>query len=95
MHTHDHDDFGCGTDSTSHIEQLWADLKSIIKNIYRTISIENFVLFLRESEFRWNIGLLPFDKKWDEISNAINYAKDLKVTEFYSSDELLELTKKI
>ena len=36
-HSHGQGDFGLGTDSTSHIEQLWAHLKNIIKNIYHTI----------------------------------------------------------
>ena len=52
VHTHGHRDFGVGSDATSHIEQLWAHLKSIIKKIYHTIPTENFVLFMRESEFR-------------------------------------------
>ena len=31
VHTHGHGDFDAGSDSTSHIEKLWAHLKSIIK----------------------------------------------------------------
>ena len=90
-----HGDFGIGTDSTSHIEQLWAHLKNIIKNIYHTIPNENFVLFLRESEFRRNINLLSLNERWEEIFNALNYVKNLKITTFYSVEELLEITKKI
>ena len=63
VHTHRHGNFGAGSDSTSHIEQLWAQLKNIIKNIYHTIPIENFILFLRESEIRRNIILLCFRQK--------------------------------
>ena len=85
--THGHGDFGAGSDSTSHIEQLWAHLKSIIKKIYHTILTKNFLLFMRES-------LLPLNKKWEEITNTFNYVKDLKVTKFYTSEELLEITKK-
>jgi hypothetical protein len=42
-----------------------------------------FLIIPRESEFRLNISLLSLDKKkWDEITNAFNYVKDLKVTKF-------------
>lgn len=91
--THGHGDFDAGSDSISHIEQLWAHLKSIIKYI-SYIPTENLVLFLREIKNRRNISLLSLDKKWDEITNAFNYVKDLKVTKFYTSEELLEITKK-
>ena len=67
VHMHVDGDFGGGADSTSHIEQLWAHLKSIIKNMYHTISNDNFDIFLREGEFRRNFNLLPLDKKWEEI----------------------------
>lgn len=53
-HNHGHGEFGEGLDSTSHIEQLWHHLKSLIKNIYSSIPSINFALFLREVEWRRN-----------------------------------------
>lgn len=47
VHTHSHGDFGSGTDSNSHIEQLWAHLKSIIKNLYH-IHRKFCIIFERE-----------------------------------------------
>ena len=44
-------DVGSGTHSTSHIENLWANLKYQIKSIYNKIPNKNFIYFLRESEF--------------------------------------------
>ena len=54
IHTHGHGDFGEGLDSTSHIEQLWQHLKQLIKEVYKIIPMNNFVLFLHEAEWRRN-----------------------------------------
>jgi len=54
VHNQGHGDFSEGVDSTSHIEQLWHNLKHIITSIYYIIPSEKFVLFLREAEFRRN-----------------------------------------
>lgn len=54
VHNHDHGDFGADEDSTSHIEQLWHNLKHIITSIYYIFLSEKFILFLREAEFRRN-----------------------------------------
>ena len=43
-------DFAQNIDSTSHIEQLWHNLKAIIKKIYYFIPGINFILFLKEAE---------------------------------------------
>ena len=56
-------DFGNGLESMSHIESIWGNLKSIIKNIYYSIPSNNFILFLREAEFRRSISKLSFDNK--------------------------------
>ena len=66
-HTHSLGNFGSGTDSTSHIEQLWAHLKLIIKKIYNIIPKNNFIYFLREAEYRRNLSLLSSNDKWIEI----------------------------
>ena len=55
IHNHSHGDFGKGLDSTAHIEQLWSQLKQIIKQIYYIIPLEKYFLFIREAEFSINI----------------------------------------
>ena len=65
VHNHGHGDFGEALDSTSHVEQLWNNLKSIIKKIYFFIPNNNFVLYLRESEWRRN------QKKFDSNKNIM------------------------
>ena len=59
--------FGYGAESTSNIESVWANLKSIIKRIYNFIPHQNFILYLRESKFRRNISHLNYDMKIKEI----------------------------
>ena len=44
-----------GLTSTSHIEALWANLKSIIKNSYHIIPSKKFISFLKEAEFKIKI----------------------------------------
>ena len=43
VHNHGHGDFGAGVDSTSHIEQLWHNLKHIIISIYYIIPFEKYI----------------------------------------------------
>ena len=54
---YDHGDFCHAQNSTSNIEQLWAHLKSIIKNLYYSKPHNDFILFLREAKFRRNFKL--------------------------------------
>ena len=63
-------DFGIGLHSTSHIESVWANLKKIITSLYGIMPKKNFILFLREAEFRYNIRV----KNKDEI---ISLLKDI------------------
>ena len=67
---------GYGIDSTSHIESLWSNIKSLIKSFYTVILSENFVLFLKEGEFRRNVKkfkkeayITKFEEKLIYISN--------------------------
>ena len=93
-HTHALGDFGAGNDSTANIEQLWAHLKHLIKKIYNTISINNFVYFLKESEFRRNLGFLNTLDKWKEIFDYLKYIRDSGLINFYTEDELINITER-
>ena len=52
MHINEAGDFGLGSSSTSHIESLWSQLKALLKNLYYIIPHKNFILYLREAEWR-------------------------------------------
>jgi hypothetical protein len=89
MYNHQQGNFGQGIDSTSHVEQLWAHLKHIIKSIYYVIPTEYFVLFLREYEFRRNnIENKNIINDFEEI---YEYIYDLYQTDFYEIDYHLKL----
>ena len=64
-HNHGAGDFGNGLHSTSHIENLWANLKKIITKIYGVMPQKNFILFLKEAELRYNLR----NKTKDQIFN--------------------------
>jgi len=75
---------GHGLDSTIHIESLWSILKSLIKNTYNIIPHEDFILFLKESEFRRNTNHLRSQEKWNEFLEIIKYIDNRDSDEFYS-----------
>ena len=71
-HNHGAGDFWEGYDSTSHIESVWNQLKNYIKSMYTIIPSDNFILYLKESEFRRNINHLDFNKKILELFGVLN-----------------------
>ena len=66
-----HSDFGYGYESTSHIESVCGNLKNIIKRIYYPIPNNNFVLFLKEAEFRREISGFANNIKWQNFVDII------------------------
>ena len=48
-------DFGWGSESTSHIESVWATLKRYISKLYTALNQKNFIYYVREIEFRYNV----------------------------------------
>ena len=82
-----------GIDTTSKVEGLWGDIKSIIKKIYVSIPSVYLIYFIKESEFRREIRNLSWLEKLKEFSifiytlfngNGINY-------DLLSEDDLLSL----
>ena len=73
-HNHGAGDFGYGLHSTSHIENLWANLKQIITKIDGIMPQKNFILFLKEAELRNNLR----NKSKNEIFNSLKeYFKEI------------------
>ena len=58
---------------------------------YYIIPREHFILFLRESEFRWNINSYDNDHKWEEICGVLNYIRDIDIDSLYSEEYLEEI----
>lgn len=62
-HVHRGGDFGNGEHSTSHIEQFWGQIKSIIKKfILYFQKLIGFAYYARETEFRYSISKLDESK---------------------------------
>ena len=68
-------------------------MKNLIKNIYTVIPHEDFILFLKESEFRRNINESNSSEKWNEFLSIIKYIDNKWCDELYSIDYLMELTE--
>ena len=92
-HTHGAGDFGFGLSSTSHIEQLWHQLKDKIRKIYNSIPFYNFLHYLREAEWRIKYNRLSHEQKLYQFFESYNLtvnvsdisfkdAQFLSVTEF-------------
>ena len=93
-HWQDHDDFGYGLDSTSHIESIQGNLQITKKMLYYSIPNNNSILFLRESEFRRDISGLSNNDKWIEFKNVLNYINDIDIKNLYFIDYLNNFTEK-
>ena len=48
---------------TARIESILGDLKSTIKKMYTTIPSKNFIYFLLEVEYRWNLKNMNINNK--------------------------------
>lgn len=80
--------FGFGNHSTSPIESVWSTLQSYIKRIYNIIPFDNFILFLRESELRYNFRKKTSIEIEKEIKEIMLYLYISAEFDLYSLDEL-------
>ena len=93
VHNHGHGDFGIGLDSTSHIEQLWSQLKSTISKIYTIIPSKNFYLYLKEAEFRLKIKNLSNKEKIIELIDIFNYIRNINLIDLYNYNYLIKFAE--
>lgn len=93
IHNHGHGDLWVGLDSTSHIEQLWFQLKYIIKQIYYIITSEKYFLFIRQAQFQVNIKSLSEDEKLNEFIDTIKYIKNIEINNLFDDNNLISLGK--
>ena len=80
--------FGFGLHSTSHIEGIWGTLKTKITKIYNCIPADNFILFLREAEFRYILSKLDDDAKEKKIIDVFECLYNTVNFNFFDLDEL-------
>ena len=63
--------------SSSYIESLWNSLKLLIKSTYKTIPQKNFLLFLKEAEWKFIIRSKNYDDKILEFLDIIKCVKSV------------------
>ena len=91
VHIHGpHWNFGFRLHSTSLIEGILGTLKNKITKIYNCIPADNFILFLREAEFRYNLSKLDDDKKEKTIIDVFEYLYNTANFDFYDLEELID-----
>ena len=90
VHIHGGGDFGYGTHSTSHIEQFWGQLKSIIKKIYSIFPKTGFIYYVREAEFRYMISKLDESKIEKKMWKVFKMVYDICDFDFMSEEEILD-----
>ena len=76
--------------SSSIIENTWANLKQKIKKIYHKIPNNNFVLFLKKAEWRRNNAGINNKKKFEDLLSIFEYVKNTSGS-LYSIEELSEI----
>ena len=73
-------DFGFSVESTSHIESIWSQIKSSIKEKYHLYPYQVFMQFVREIEFKIKIRYLSNEdkiKKFFECDNLAELIEDI------------------
>ena len=86
-HIHGGGDFGYGIDSTSHIESIWAQIESKLKETYHSIPSKTFLSFLREIEFKLKNKHLNLEEK------IINFCECYQTTLNVSEDFYINTDK--
>ena len=69
---------------------MWGTLKDNIKRVYGHIPNENFILFLREAEFRYKLRKLNNEEKEKEVIEVFQYIYNSCNFELYDIDELID-----
>ena len=77
-------DFGYALNSTSHIESIWGQLKSCLKNIHYVIPNQNIYLFVKEAEWRIKNRNKNIDAKIKVFFDDFNVISGMDFDDFYS-----------
>ena len=88
IHIHGGGDFGRGNHSTSHIENYWAQFKNLITRIYGTIPKKNYVLLVREIEFRINLGYKTKNEATELLNLIFQKIYELNKYDIQNFDDL-------
>lgn len=87
-HMHGTGQFGYGLHSSSHIEQIWGQIKQIIKKIYTIFPKVGYIYYIREAEFRIAIGKKDIPAKLKLIIKLLKDVYEICNYEFSSEEEI-------
>ena len=90
---HGRNDFGHGSESTSHIESIWGQLKRIINTIYNALAPEIFIYYLKEIEFRYSIRNKNNTEKINQLKSILDYCYSTCNLNFEEKDNLIDYNK--
>ena len=93
VHVHGRNDFGFRTHSTCHIESIWGYFKGIITRIYCTLLPDNFIYYLKEIEFRYNIRHKTNEEKLNDFKYILDYVYTTSEFNFINKDDLIDFNK--
>ena len=93
-HIHGGGDFGLGIQSTSHIESLWAIIKSKIKSTYKVIPNSNIMKFIKEAEFKYCLKDKFYEERIVTLFESFKLIQnvsdvDLGKNEFYEDENVI------
>ena len=92
-HLHGRRDFGRAEESTSHIEQLWAQIKKRIFATYKMIPSENLLYFIKEIEWKIKVKTKSYPEKLKDFFEMFDLVSivnedNLKDPYFLNNDEI-------
>ena len=93
VHVHGRNDFGMGNEATSHIESIWGQLKGLIVSIYNALTPENFIYYLKEMEFRYEVKDKNNKEKINQLISILEYCYSTCNLTFVSKDDLIDYDK--
>lgn len=82
-----------GNEATSHIESIWGKLKGLITTIYNSIAPENFIYYLKEMEFRYDMKNKNNNEKINQLISILEYCYSTCNLIFVSKDDLIDYEK--
>ena len=93
IHIHGQHDFGYGEQSTSHIESVWSDLKQKLSAFYVAVREENFILFVKEMEWRMKISHKNNIEKIKNLQFIFNHVANTVKYDLFTLEELKDYEK--
>ena len=89
IHIHAGGDFGFRIHRTSHFESVWSFIKGEIRPLYKILPYKNYILFLKEEEYRYFIRNFDKEKKEKYFINILRFDYNLNGYDFFEEDELI------